>query len=49
MSVCKDCFKGYPIASGYMGWVPWYSTYMLFATEQEYYEYVEGDTENESN
>ena len=43
MSSCNTIFKGYLIASGYMGWVPWYNTYMLFATENEYYEYVRGD------
>lgn len=31
---------GYYIGTGYMGWVPWYCRYMLFATEKEYYEYV---------
>lgn len=36
-------FKGYYIATGYMGWVPWYGCYMLFCTEKEYYEYVEED------
>ena len=45
-STCGDNFKGYPIATGYMGWVPWYERYMLFATEAEYYEYVRGE-ENE--
>lgn len=34
---------GYYIASGYMGWVPWYRIYMLFATEQEYLEYLKGE------
>ena len=54
MAECKDyrdCgkkLKGYPIATGYMGYVPWYNTYMLFSTEEEYYDYVEGDS-NESN
>lgn len=31
--------KGYYIGTGYMGWVPWYNRYMLFATEKEYEEY----------
>lgn len=47
MSACGDNFKGYPIATGYMGWVPWYERYMLFATEEEYYEYVRDGEENE--
>ena len=38
-------FKGYICGAGYLGWVPWYRIYMLFSTEQEYYEYVEGDEE----
>lgn len=32
--------KGYYIGTGYMGWVPWYNRYMLFATENEYLEYI---------
>lgn len=32
--------RGYLIATGYMGWVPWYNRYMLFATEKEYYDYI---------
>ena len=40
-SACENVYKGYPIATGYMGWIPWYNTYMLFATEQEYYDYVD--------
>lgn len=43
MSACGNNFKGYPIATGYMGWVPWYERYILFATEDEYYEYVRGE------
>ena len=31
--------KGYHVASGYMGWVN--GEYMLFATEEEYREYME--------
>lgn len=31
--------KGYNTASGYMGWVN--GEYMLFATEDDYLEYVE--------
>lgn len=45
-----DTPKGYYIGTGYMGWVPWYNKYILFATEEEYYEYFkEGDKWNESN
>lgn len=47
MSACGDSFKGYPIATGYMGWVPWYERYILFATEDEYYEYVREENEDE--
>lgn len=32
-------FKGYPTRYGYKGWVG--DRYMLFATEQEYIEYIE--------
>lgn len=39
-SPCEDVFKGYIIAAGYMGWVPWYERYMLFDTEKEYCDYV---------
>ena len=35
--------KGYFIDDGFMGWVG--DRYMLFATEQDYYDYIE---ENES-
>lgn len=46
----NDIFKGYPIATGYMGYIPWYGTYMLFDTEDEYYDYVrEGEPENETD
>lgn len=31
--------KGYYISTGYMGWVD--NMYMLFATEEEYREYME--------
>lgn len=40
ISPCEDVFKGYIIATGYMGWVPWYERYMLFETEAAYYDYV---------
>ena len=33
--------KGYPIQTGFMGWIPKISKYMLFATEDEYEEYAE--------
>lgn len=38
--------KGYPVATGYMGWIPKISKYMLFATEDEYEEYVEEEKED---
>ena len=40
ISPCEDVFKGYTIATGYMGWVPWYERYMLFDTEAEYCNYI---------
>ena len=33
--------KGYPVPSGYMGWVERFNKYMLFASERDYREYVE--------
>jgi hypothetical protein len=47
MSACGNVFKGYSIATGYMGWVPWYERYMLFTTQDEYYEYVREENEDE--
>ena len=47
----RDCgkeFKGYPIATGYMGYVPWYKNYILFKDKDDYINYIKGD-ENESN
>ena len=44
--------KGYYIGTGYMGWVPWYNNYILFATEEEYYDYInerKDEQTNESN
>lgn len=32
---------GYHTNSGYMGFIPWLGRYIMFATEQEYHEYVE--------
>lgn len=32
---------GYFVPTGYMGFVPWLGRYILFATEQEYVEYIE--------
>lgn len=32
--------KGYIVANGYMGYVSEYEKYMLFATEQDYLEYI---------
>lgn len=31
---------GYPVYAGYLGWVKKERTMRLFATEQEYYEYI---------
>lgn len=31
---------GYPIACGYYGYVEVYDTWMIFATESEYEEYI---------
>lgn len=38
-------FKGYYIPSGYKGWVG--DRYMLFATIEEYYEYMETNEDEE--
>lgn len=38
--------KGYFVQSGYMGWVPLYQTYMLFASESDYYEFLSDDLED---
>lgn len=32
--------KGYYVPFGYMGYVPAANSYMLFATEQDYLEYI---------
>jgi hypothetical protein len=33
--------KGYVLPFGYMGWVEKYGRYMMFATEDEYKEWME--------
>ena len=33
--------KGYVVQRGYMGWIEEEKRYMLFATEDEYYEYLD--------
>lgn len=38
---------GYPVAYGYMGYVN--GQYMLFATEEEYYEYCKDNAEVEDD
>lgn len=38
--------KGYPVQTGFMGWIPKISKYMLFATEDEYEEYVEEEKDD---
>ena len=35
--------KGYHVPDGYVGFVPWLSRWILFATEAEYREYLEGE------
>lgn len=47
-SPCGTIIKGYYIASGFMGWVPWFNQYMLFETESEYYNYIRNDEEREN-
>lgn len=42
----RPMVKGYFIHSGYMGWVELYQTYMLFASESDYYEYLSDDLED---
>ena len=37
--------KGYPIEKGYMGWVV--NEYKLFASEQDYREYMESEDEGD--
>ena len=36
----KTIEKGYFVPCGYMGFVPWLNRYQLFATEQDYQEYI---------
>lgn len=38
--------KGYVVSSGYMGYVD--GKYILFATEEEYKEYLESDNNSEN-
>jgi len=38
---------GYPVASGYMGWVV--SSFLLFATEQDYLDWVADYLEDEGD
>lgn len=38
----RDEPYGYLVGFGYMGWVEELSSYILFATEQEYEEYIGG-------
>ena len=35
--------KGYLVKAGYMGWVDSCSRFILFATEEEYLEYLKGE------
>ena len=37
---------GYLIDSGYNGWVNWLGRYVIFATEEEYLEYIKEEEEN---
>lgn len=32
--------KGYPNSIGYMGWIDEYGDYMLFSSENDYYDYI---------
>lgn len=32
--------KGYYVSNGYMGWIPWKREYMLFASEEDYKDYL---------
>lgn len=38
--------KGYFTNFGYNGWVPWLNRYIRFASQEEYFEYLE-EAENE--
>lgn len=40
--------KGYLVSAGYMGMMP-NGTYQLFATEQEYKEFIDDDSENKED
>ena len=35
--------KGYVVPSGYMGWIPESGSYMLFASETDYIEFIAED------
>ena len=37
---------GYNVHSGYMGWVPRLKSYMLFASERDYIEYLIDEEES---
>ena len=37
----ENDMKGYPVAEGYMGFDPETGMYMLFASEEDYREYIE--------
>lgn len=32
--------KGYFVPDGFMGYIPWLNSYMLFATESDYLDFV---------
>lgn len=34
--------KGYYIQAGFMGFVPWLGRYILFATEEDYLDWLDG-------
>ena len=41
--------KGYVVANGYMGYLPSVDKYLLFATEEEYVDIYEEESNNEEN
>ena len=42
--VISMVIKGYNNSTGYMGWVEWIGDYMLFASEQDYLDYIEDES-----
>ena len=41
--------NGYLTSNGYMGYVPWEGRYLLFATYEEYIEYITEEEDDEKH